>query len=231
MGVKKRKKMHQKRILLTLSDPRAVISEQFRTIRTNIKFSAIDQTIKSIVITSSEAEEGKSTVAANLAVVFAQEGKKTLLIDADLRKPTVQYTFNLMNTTGLTSVLSHQVSFGQAVHKTHLSELDVLTSGPIPPNPSELLSSRAMENLMKEVKEEYDMVIFDSPPVIIVTDAQLLANQCDGSILVVRSNHTDKEKVMKAKELLNSANTRILGAVLNDKKVINNNYYQYYGEK
>ncbi|MEW4272110.1 CpsD/CapB family tyrosine-protein kinase [Priestia megaterium] len=219
-----------KRRLLAHNSPKDPVAEQYRTIRTNIQFSDTDQDIKSIVLTSTGPGEGKSTTASNLATVYAQQGLRVLLIDADLRKPTSHYTFRLENHVGLTNVLTKQSTLGQAVQATEVPELFLLTSGPIPPNPAELLASNNMTELLKEMKEEFDMIIFDTPPVLAVADAQILANQVDGSILVVSSGKTDKEAAVKAKELLLKANAKVLGAVLNNRKMEEgSDYYYYYG--
>nr|WP_309143476.1 CpsD/CapB family tyrosine-protein kinase [Bacillus sp. V3B] len=223
--------MELKRSLITNNDPKSPISEQYRTIRTNIQFSSVDQEFKTMVVTSSGPGEGKSTTVANLAVVFAQQGKKVLLVDADLRKPTVHYTFNLMNTFGLTNVLTRQSELGGVVKESVEKNLYILTSGPIPPNPAELLGSKAMEHFMKEVVEEFDMVLFDAPPLLAVTDGQVLASKCDGVILVVGSGKAEAEQVVKAKELLDAAKSHIIGVVLNNKKMQNSDQYYYYGEK
>ncbi|MEJ9304690.1 CpsD/CapB family tyrosine-protein kinase [Priestia megaterium] len=219
-----------KRRLLAHNSPKDPVAEQYRTIRTNIQFSDADQDIKSIVLTSTGPGEGKSTTASNLATVYAQQGLRVLLIDADLRKPTAHYTFRLENHVGLTNVLTKQSTLGQAVQETEVPELFLLTSGPIPPNPAELLASNNMTELLKEMKEEFDMIVFDTPPVLAVADAQILANQVDGSILVVSSGKTDKEAAVKAKELLLKANAKVLGAVLNNRKMEEgSDYYYYYG--
>jgi capsular exopolysaccharide synthesis family protein len=183
------------------------------------------------MVTSSGPAEGKSTTASNIAVVFAQQGKKVLFIDADLRKPTAHYTFQHENFKGLTTVLTKQSDLIQSINPTRVANLDILTSGPIPPNPAELLSSRAMEELLASAYLQYDIVIFDTPPVLAVTDAQILANQCDGTILVVASGATDKESAIKAKELLDSAKAKLLGVVLNMKKKTESAYYYYYDSK
>ncbi|MHC0036455.1 CpsD/CapB family tyrosine-protein kinase [Pseudoneobacillus sp. C159] len=230
-GRKKKTISKNERSLITFHSPRAAISEQYRTIRTNIEFSSVDESIRTLLVTSSGPSEGKSTTVANLAVVFAQQGKKVLLIDADLRKPTVQYTFQVDNVNGLTNVLTKQSTLEKAVNQSEVEHLSILTSGPIPPNPAELLGSQAMEELLAHAVEEYDLVIFDTPPVLAVTDAQILANKCNGTILVVNSGKTEIEPAMKAKELLLSSKGKLLGVVLNQKKASESQYYYYYGRK
>ncbi|MFP9130277.1 CpsD/CapB family tyrosine-protein kinase [Niallia sp. BSM11] len=225
----KKKLLDSKRKLIAKYDPKSPISEQYRTIRTNILYSSVDEEIRSLMVTSSGPGEGKSTTTGNLAVVFAQQGKTVLLIDADLRKPTVHYTFKLTNTTGLTSVLTNQIDIKEAVNKTDEENLFVLPSGPIPPNPSELLGSKAMHNFMEQALEEFDLIIFDTPPVLAVTDAQILGNLCQGSILVVSSGKTEKDALIKTKELLTSTNGKLLGVVLNNKKIDKKGSYYYYG--
>ncbi|WP_062320434.1 CpsD/CapB family tyrosine-protein kinase [Halolactibacillus sp. JCM 19043] len=217
------------RHLITRNNPRSPISEQYRTIRTNLQFSAVDGDLNTMLVTSSGPSEGKSSTVANLAVVFAQQEKRVLLIDADLRKPTVHYTFRADNRRGLSSVLVGDFPLLEAVSKTDEPTLHVLPSGPIPPNPSELLGSKAMIKLIEEAKQFYDLIIFDTPPVLAVTDAQILANIVDGSLLVVRSKVTDKEAALKAKELLLPAKSKLLGVVLNDKEMPKGHYY-YYGQ-
>ncbi|MDQ0803471.1 CpsD/CapB family tyrosine-protein kinase [Priestia megaterium] len=219
-----------KRRLLAHNSPKDPVAEQYRTIRTNIQFSNVDQDIKAIVVTSSGAEEGKSTTASNLATVYAQQGLNVLLIDADLRKPTGHYTFRLENHIGLTNVLTRQSTLAQAVQESEIPHLSVLTSGPIPPNPSELLASAQMAELLKEMKKQFDMIIFDTPPILAVADAQILANQVDGTILVVSSGKTEKDAALKSKELLSNAKGKLLGVVLNNRKVEEGNYYYYYGQ-
>lgn len=231
MVLRKKQQTTHSRKLVASFDPKAPVSEQFRTIRTNIEFSGVDEQIQVIMVTSSGPMEGKSTTTANLAVVFAQQDKKVLLVDADLRKPTVHYTFNQLNNFGLTSVLSGQVQLKAAANVTDIPNLSVLTSGPIPPNPAELLGSKSMAKFIDEARENYDMILFDTPPILAVTDAQVLGTQCDGSVLVVFSGKTEMEHAKKAKELLEATKSKLLGAVLNGKKLQNSDYYYYYGSK
>lgn len=217
------------RHLITKLNPRSPISEHFRTVRTNLQFASVDEELRSLLITSSGPGEGKSMTTANLAVVYAQQGKKVLLIDADLRKPTVHYTFRLDNLKGLSNVLVGEDTLDETIIRTDVDNLDVMTSGPIPPNPSELLASKKMQNLLNDAKVSYDLVIFDTPPVLAVTDAQVLANIVDGSILVVRSKQTEFEAATKAKEALVPAQAKLLGTILNDRAKEKSNHYYYYG--
>ncbi|WP_221567177.1 CpsD/CapB family tyrosine-protein kinase [Alkalihalobacillus sp. TS-13] len=219
----------KERSLITHFNSKSPISEQYRTIRTNIQFSSADTEYRTMMVTSSGPGEGKSTTTANLAVVLAQQGKKVLLIDADLRKPTAHYTFRVSNAQGITNVLTKQIQLSEGCRKTEVENLSVLPSGPIPPNPAELLGSRMMKEMIKEALEQYDVVMFDTPPVLAVTDAQILANICDGVVLVVGSGVTEKEAAVKSKELLEAAKAKLLGVVLNRKKMKKGQYYYYYG--
>jgi len=215
--------------LITLNAPKSVISEQYRNIRTNIQYSSVDSEINSILITSSEPGDGKTTTISNLAVTFASLGNRVLLIDADLRKPQLHHVFKLDNHEGLSTMLSKNLPLSETVQKTQSVNLDVLTSGPIPPNPSELLSSKKMELLIAQMKESYDYVLFDTPPILAVSDAQIVTRYCDGTLLVVKSNKTEKENIKKAKELLEFTNSNLMGVVLNGVKENKSTYY-YYGE-
>src|SRR5699024_3013625 len=172
--------------------------------------------------------EGKSSTIANLAVVFAQQGKKVLLVDADMRKPTIHYTFRVDNRKGLSSVLVGETSLQEAINTSDVAGLDLLSCGPIPPNPSELLGSRAMETMIANAAIDYDIVLFDTPPVLAVTDAQILANMCDGVVMVVRSEQTEYDAATKAKELIEVGQAKLLGVVLNDREQQKGHYY-YYG--
>lgn len=217
------------RHLITKLNPRSPVSEQYRTIRTNLQFSSVDEDLRSILITSAGPGAGKSITAANLAVVYAQQGLKTLLIDADLRKPTVHYTFRLNNLTGLSNVLVGSSTLENAVERVDVDYLDVLSCGPIPPNPAELLASKRMEEILYQANELYDIVIFDTPPALAVADAKILANIVDGSLVVVRSKITKIEEAERTIELIKDSKARLLGTILNDREKTNSNYYYYYG--
>ncbi|WP_423253007.1 CpsD/CapB family tyrosine-protein kinase [Melissococcus plutonius] len=217
--------------LITMSDPASPISEQYKTIRTNIQYSMVDKTLQTLAITSSNASEGKSTSTINLAIVFANSNKKVLLVDADMRNPTIAKTFELINNRGLSTLLSNKtMTTEEVLQPTNLENLNILPSGPIPPNPSELLDSLQMKRLIEEWKNNYDLIIFDTPPILAVTDAQILASKVDGTILVAREKIAEKSALLKAKELLIMVKATIIGAIYNDASSVKDQGY-YYGVK
>jgi capsular exopolysaccharide synthesis family protein len=220
----------KQRMLITEFEKRSPISEQFRTLRTNIQFASVDRKLKTIAVTSSATGEGKSTAVANLSIVLAQQDNKVLLVDTDLRKPTVHFSFQLSNLTGFTNVVTGQTSLADGVVQTGIDNLDVLPSGPLPPNPSELLASERMKAFVSEASRHYDYVIFDTPPVNIVTDAQIVTGLVDGTVFVIRSGQTEEEEAVKAVESLKKVEAKILGVVLNDRSMEDSQYYYYYGE-
>jgi len=213
-----------------MANPRSNSSEAYRKLRTNIQFSSIDSQIQTIMIASASSGEGKTTTIGNLAVTYAQEGKKVLVMDTDLRKPAVHLMFNIPNHVGLTSVLSSQYQVTEVLRETGVEGLHVLSSGPIPPNPSEMIGSRKMTALLEGLKEEYDVILFDTPPVLTVTDALIISSLCDGVILVVNAGKVKKDLVKKAKAHLEHVNARILGAVLNNVQIPKSRNNSY-GEK
>ncbi|GMX63480.1 CpsD/CapB family tyrosine-protein kinase [Paenibacillus elgii] len=216
--------------LITYENPRSYISESYRMLRTNIQFSEIDHQIRTILVTSSEPGEGKSTTISNLAVAFAQEGKNVVLIDADMRNPTLHHYFMKSNRQGLSNLLAGQLNVKQALSETHIEHLTVLTSGPIPPNPAEMLASKRMDQLLEDLLQTFDVVLLDSPPVLAVTDAQIVATKCDGVVFVLGSGKVKRYRASKALARLQHVNAKILGVVLNNKPNNNNEEtYAYYG--
>ncbi|WP_040194957.1 CpsD/CapB family tyrosine-protein kinase [Clostridium culturomicium] len=209
-------------------EPKSIAAESYRTLRTNIQYSSFDEDYKVIVITSSEPGEGKSITAGNLALSLAQGDKKVILIDCDLRKPSIHKKFKLSNTLGLSDVIVEKESVTNVGYKYN-KNLTVLTSGKIPPNPAEMLGSKAMTALLDALKKVFDYVIIDTPPVQAVTDAQILSAKADGTILVVRAEKTKKDSVHNSVGLLKKVNANIIGTVLNGLEASNNNYYYYYG--
>lgn len=216
------------RELITVHKPKSPISEQYRTIRTNLEFTAIDGELKTVIITSSTSGEGKSTTASNLAVVYAQQGKRVLLLDCDMRRPTSHFTFRLPNGIGLSTVLAKKSTFDKAINSTRIENLDLLSAGPIPPNPSELLSSKMMDWLLSELKNQYYIIILDAPPLMQVADTRLLSRKVDGVVLVVSCDKSDRHMVVKAKEQLKLADAHILGVVLNKREPQGRDDYYYY---
>jgi capsular exopolysaccharide synthesis family protein len=218
--------------IITVRDPKSPIAEAFRTLRTNIQFSSFDKSVQTVCITSSGPGEGKSTVSANLAVVMAESGKRTLLIDCDQRKPMTHKIFKVSNLVGLSNLLAGEVTIDNAIKPTAVDNLSIITAGIRPPNPSELLASAKMKHFIEDMKEKFDFIIFDTPPVLIVTDAQLLAGHTDGYLLVVSSGTAERNAAIKSKELLEKVNAKILGVILNKLDVSENSgygkYYQYY---
>ncbi|MGB9804614.1 CpsD/CapB family tyrosine-protein kinase [Desulfofundulus sp.] len=215
-------------LLLAHTNPRSVISEAFRTLRTNLGFAALDRPCRSILVTSAGPEDGKSTTAANLAVVLAQAGHTVLLVDCDLRKPVLHKIFEVENHRGLTNCLLQEMDPVAVAHNGLVDNLSVLTSGPIPPNPAELLASGRVRALWPALLERFDYVIVDSPPVLAVTDAALLAAQLDGVILVIRAATTRVEIAQEARDQLLKASARIIGVVLNQVKMPARDYHYYY---
>lgn len=215
-------------MLIVEAQPKSISAEKYRVLRTNIQYSSIDKEIRRIVVTSAEPGEGKSTTAGNLALAFSQDNKKVLLIDCDLRKPSVHKKFKISNTLGLSDVIINKEKIQEAIQERN-ENLDVLSAGKLPPNPSELLGSVTMDKLLEYFETIYDVIILDSPPLHAVTDAQILSKKSDGLVLVVRAEKTKKDSVLAAKALLEKVNAPILGVVLNGGESTKEKYYYYYG--
>lgn len=216
--------------MVTHFEPKSPVSEAYRTFRTNIQFARFEHPLKTLLVTSAGPGEGKSTTVANLAITMAQMGTKTLLVDADLRRPVLHSIFEQEKNLGLTNVLLGNTHVDDAIHELGVKNLNLLCCGTLPPNPSELLGSEAMRKLMEQLKEKYDIILFDSPPVVAVTDAAVLSAQIDGVILVISSGETTRNAEIRAKTLLNNVRAQILGAVLNNVKMAGRygSYYYYY---
>lgn len=201
--------------LITLTDPRSPVSEAYRTLRTNLSFYSLDSPIETLVVTSPAPNEGKSTTVANLAVTMAQSGRRTILVDCDLRRPSLHTIFDATNEKGFTTMVLDEEA-AAPLQETGIENLWLLPSGPKPPNPADLLGSQQVERVLEGLVERADIVLFDAPPVIGVTDAVLLGTKADGLLLVIRAGQTRREHAERAIELLEKAKVRIIGATLTD---------------
>jgi capsular exopolysaccharide synthesis family protein len=222
--------MSIKRPLIVYEDAKSPISEAYRTLRTNIQFAKADGELKTVMFTSSGPGEGKSTTTANTAVALAQSGKKVIIVDCDLRKPVQHKIFGKSN-KGLTNILVENIPIESVLQQTQVENLYLLTSGPIPPNPSELLGGKKLVEVLEALKLQADYVIIDAPPVIAVTDACVLASKVDGVNLVIGAGIVRPEMAQKAKELLTKAKGHLLGVILNRVEIEQEHayYYYYYG--
>lgn len=218
--------------LISHTDSRSPVSEAYRTVRTNIQYFDITEKVEVLLFTSPGPKEGKSTTVSNLAVTMAQQGVRTLIVDADLRKPVVAKIFGISRTPGLTDILVGKASLSMCIAETGIDNLYILPSGTLPPNPSELLSSQKMDELLELLREAFDTVLLDSPPVLAVTDASILAKKTDGVVLVVRSDLTEEEAALMARHHLEQVRARVIGVVVNDFDYETNYYrkvyYKYY---
>ncbi len=212
--------------LVTIRDPRSPAAEAYRTLRTNIQFASLDRPLRTLLATSSAPDEGKSTTIANIAVTIAQSERRVLLVDCDLRRPTLHTMFGLPNEAGLTSLILDEDG-RIPVQKTDIPGLLVLTSGPLPPRPADILGSRRMEAVIAQLRDHADMVLFDTPPVNAVTDAAVLATKVDGVLLVFRAGTTKRDRARDARRQLEKVNANIVGVVLTDVK--GEETYGYYG--
>ena len=224
--------------LIARENPKSPVSEAYRTIRTNIQFAGVDKPIKSIVFTSTIQDEGKSTVVANLGIVMAQAGQKVVIMDCDFRNPTQHRLFKLQN-KGLSNCIATGKDVLEIVQSSGTPGLDILTSGPVAPNPSEILASNRMKTVINELKEKYDYVLIDTPPVLPVTDSSVIGSIADGTILLTAWNQITPAMAKEAKTRLEQAGAKILGVVLNKVEVASKGYgygygygyYYYYGHE
>jgi len=215
--------------MVTVTQPNSRVTEQFRTIRTNIQFLMADEQLQTMLFTSSRPFEGKSMICTNLASVFADQGKRVLVIDADMRRPSIANIFHLEKHPGLSTLLASKNSnIEKMIQRVETAHLDMLPSGIVPPNPTELLGSKRMDDIIETLKQQYDLILFDLPPIVSVTDAQILATKVDGVILVIRKEIAHVEEVYKAKELLELVNANIVGAIFNGEKNLHDDSDAYY---
>ncbi len=209
--------------------PRDPISEAYRVLRTNLSFSAIDKELQDLLITSSSPGEGKSTTVANLATVMAQTGKRVIIVDADLRRPVQHKVFALPNNQGLTTALLDQkTAVSSHIQSTPIRNLRVMTSGPIPPNPAELLNSQRMAQVLAELREEAEIIIYDTPPVLTVADASILSSQVDGCILIIETGKTRRDTFIQAAQRLHKTGSNLFGVVMNRLRPGRSGYYYDY---
>lgn len=225
----KKTKGHSGPAIITEAEPRSMASEAYRTLRTNIRFASLGQPCRTILITSASAGEGKTTTAANFAVVSAQTGSRVCLVDADLRHPTLHRLFGLENTRGLTTALVENLPFAKVAQPTRIPNLAVLTSGPSRLNPAELVGSKQMRELLEGATSDFDLILCDSPPIISVADSIALSAQCDAVVLVVRAGRIPYEVIRRAAEQIEAVKGRILGVLLNCVNLQRDgDYYEYY---
>ena len=225
----RKKKDETERLSIAITGGRSAASEAYRTLRTNIQFMTLDNLTKSILVVGPHPGCGKTTTVVNLALALAQAGSSVLVVDTDLRRPKLHKIFNCKNFFGMTSLLiESDLNLSAARHKTHIPNLDILPSGPIPPNPAELLASRKMQKVLKEFQARYDYVILDSPPMVSIADASILSRLADATLLVLGYGETTKEEAVKAHQQLQMAKANLIGVVLNGIPP-HLNYYGYYG--
>ena len=224
--------------LIARENPKSPVSEAYRTIRTNIQFAGVDKAMKTIVFTSTAQDEGKSTVVANLGIVMAQAGQKVVIMDCDFRNPTQHRLFKLQN-KGLSNCIATGKDVLEIVQSSGTPGLDILTSGPVAPNPSEILASNRMKTVIEELKGKYDYVLIDTPPVLPVTDSSVIGSIADGTILLTAWNQITPAMAKEAKTRLEQAGAKILGVILNKVEVASKGYgygygygyYYYYGHE
>ena len=215
--------------IISHRNPKSVIAESIKILRANLQFSNVDGKLKTIMITSSVPGEGKSFTVSNLAVAFAWLNKKILLVDCDMRRGTQHKQFGVSNALGLSDLLiDRNADYSKYIKNTSIENLDVITAGTVPPNPSELLSSQSFDRFVDQMKQEYDMIFFDLPPVTVVSDAQIVASKVDKTVIVTRIKVTPLEDLQKTKKMLENVNASIAGVVVNGVKMAGKKYYGKY---
>ena len=217
-------------MFIVQKNPKSIAAEAYRSLKTNIQYSSFDKEYKTIVITSSNPGEGKSTTSGNLALTLAEGESRVLLVDCDMRKPSMHKNFRVTNTYGIADILLQRKKVMDVAHMYN-KNLSIITAGKVPPNPAEMLGSKAMSAFLEEMKEHFDYIILDTPPVQVVADAQILSTKVDGKIIVVRAGVTKKEDVNDTVNTLKKVNANIIGTVLHAVDNSKNKYYYYYGEE
>ncbi|MEN9936274.1 MAG: hypothetical protein RLZZ387_2853 [Chloroflexota bacterium] len=213
--------------LIALRDPRSQAAEAYRTLRTNIQFSSLDHPLHTLLVTSTAPDEGKSTTLANLAVTMAQAEQRVILVDCDLRRPSLHGLFGVGNESGLTNLILAAEDAPVPLQETGVPGLSLLASGPLPPRPADILGSRRMEQVIARLRGMADIVLFDTPPVIAVTDAAVLATRVDGVLLVFQAGKTSRDRARRTREVLEKVKANIVGVVLNGAELEQG--YGYYG--
>ena len=212
--------------LITLTDIRSPRAEAYRSLRTNLEFSRLDEPLKSLLVTSTSPGEGKSTTLANLGVINAQADKRVILLDCDLRRPKLHELLGVSNNVGISTALLEPDS-ALPLQDTEVDNLQVMTSGPLPPNPADLLASKRMDTLLAQLAGQADLILLDAPPVTAATDAALLATKVEGVLMVVSAGHTKRKDAERAKDLLEKVNANVVGVVLTNASVDKNTYGDY----
>ena len=217
--------------VVTMGSTHSPLSEAYRVLRANIRFSSVDNPVQTLQVTSAGPNEGKSTIAVNLGVVMAQAGKRIILVETDLRRPVLHKEFDVPNQNGLTNALvANDLGLDELLLDTTVENLQFITSGPLPPNPSELLESQRMNQLVEHLKSMADIILLDSPPVMVAADAAIIANLVDGTLVVIDSGTTRQDAALQAFQTLKQGGTRILGVVLNNLPLAKRGYYYYYSD-
>lgn len=219
--------------LILLQNPNSMFSESIKSIRTNLQFSGIDKELKVVLVTSPEAGNGKSFIAANLACAYAQDGKKVLIVDCDLRRGRQHTIFNIDNvpTGGYSNLIlnyRNEIKIARYVTKTEIKGIELITTGQTPPNPLELLTSKNNDKIMKELRSHYDIIILDCPPILGISDTQIMTKYSDVNVLVVASSNTPIELVERCKKVFETANSKIDGVIINKASVKGSSYNAYY---